>query len=279
MTELESSHEFGTDYQNQMEAAQGSWWVRSMHEFGRRLLGGIPRSVSVLDAGCGSGATLHWLAPLVDESVGLDVSLPGLARARRAAPLGHYLAASASSLPFTGARFDLVVSTDVLQHLQIPDRQLAISETYRVLRPGGRVLLRTNARSLRRGVSERDDWHLIDPRALRREVEAAGFVVERMTHANAIGAIVAVLGNLRHRTGGQRLAHHQHSDVADPEFSNTGVGQGASTMGIGIPTRRSAWVERCGSLAAAIERFLVFRLGVNLPVGHTLYVLASRQRA
>lgn len=275
MTGTETASEFGADYQDQLEQAQGSWWVSSMHAYARRLLGPVSRSCQVLDSGCGSGATLHWLSELVDRSVGLDVSLPGLARSQRAAPRSCFLAASAVALPFSEDEFDLVVSTDVLQHLRVEERHQAIAETARVLRPGGRALFRTNVRSLRGGVVERDDWHLIDPSALRHELQNAGLRVERMTHANAAGAFAVALGSHRQRTHGGDLAHENQTATSAVAGSAPDPGHGLA-RGIGIPRPRARWIERTGTMIAAAERSVVFRLGIDLPIGHTLFVLAQR---
>ena len=190
---MTNREEFGTDYQERMERAQSSWWVSSMHELGRQLLKAIPPDARVIDIGCGTGATLRWLAPNARESVGVDVSIEGLAVARETAPGSRLAVASAAGLPFADKTMDIVVSTDVLQHLRTEDRQAALREMHRVLVPGGRILVRTNAKSLRKGVAERADWQLIRGSVLRREAEDAGLVCERMTHANAAGAVASAL--------------------------------------------------------------------------------------
>ena len=54
---------------------------------------------------------------------------------------GVQLRADAHTLPFLDGSFDVVLCTEVLEHL--PEPQRAIDEMYRVLQPGGQLLLTT----------------------------------------------------------------------------------------------------------------------------------------
>ena len=270
---MTNREEFGTDYQERMERAQSSWWVSSMHELGRQLLKAIPPDARVLDIGCGTGATLRWLAPHARESVGVDVSIEGLAVARETAPGSRLAVASASALPFADKTMDIVVSTDVLQHLRTEDRQAALREMHRVLVPGGRILVRTNAKSLRKGVAERADWQLIRGSVLRREAEDAGLVCERMTHANAAGAVASALGELRSRS---RLGDVRHDDGHSHHHDHHALD--GHHHGLGIPKPRSPLIERLGATVAAAERCVIVRAGRDLPIGHTLYLVGTRPR-
>lgn len=96
----------------------------------------------VLEVCVGTGLNLaHY--PADARVTGIDFSPAMLAQARRrAADLGREVAlseADAQALPFPDASFDTVVCT--LGLCGIPDERVAITEMYRVLRPGGRLLL------------------------------------------------------------------------------------------------------------------------------------------
>ena len=98
----------------------------------------------VLDVGCGTGIVARCAVPRVrpDGAVtGLDRSADMLAVARAAAQREGVAVAwregPAEALPFPDARFDLVLSQYALMFFA--DRAQALSEMWRVLRPGGRV--------------------------------------------------------------------------------------------------------------------------------------------
>ena len=114
------------------------------------------RPARVLDVGCGFGA----LSLTLSEAAGFDVAAMDIletriasvrskrtARDPAAASRVRLVRANAEALPFRAATFDAVVATEVLEHLNEPERFLR--ETRRVLRDGGRFFMTTpNARSL-----------------------------------------------------------------------------------------------------------------------------------
>jgi ubiquinone/menaquinone biosynthesis C-methylase UbiE len=96
----------------------------------------------VLEVGVGTGLNL----PFYSEDValtGVDLSPAMLAIARnRADELGRQVElqeADAQALPFPDGSFDTVTCT--LSLCNIPDDRRAVAEMWRVLRPGGRLLL------------------------------------------------------------------------------------------------------------------------------------------
>jgi ubiquinone/menaquinone biosynthesis C-methylase UbiE len=98
----------------------------------------------VLDLGCGTGGFARALAQrLQAEVIGLDVAAHLLRHAVAHSPaLPHrWVLGQAEALPLTDQTVDRVLLSLVLH--QIVHRQQALQEVYRVLRPGGRVLVRT----------------------------------------------------------------------------------------------------------------------------------------
>jgi SAM-dependent methyltransferase len=91
-----------------------------------------------LDLGCGVGTYTPVLRDVGFEVIGVDFSVPSLARARRA-PGVHYAAAEAYRLPFPEKTFDFVLCIGLIYVVTDPARVLA--EIVRTTRPGARVML------------------------------------------------------------------------------------------------------------------------------------------
>ncbi|MFQ5943004.1 MAG: class I SAM-dependent methyltransferase [Anaerolineales bacterium] len=98
---------------------------------------------AVLDNGCGVGAYLERLAPLAERAVGLEIDMD-----RAVEALSHKLEILSSRgelLPFPNSSFDLLLSHEVIEHMD--DDRLAVEEMVRTLRlpsaehPAGRLAL------------------------------------------------------------------------------------------------------------------------------------------
>ncbi|MCY4115032.1 MAG: class I SAM-dependent methyltransferase [Chloroflexi bacterium] len=100
----------------------------------------------VLDAGCGYGACFDELRRRGARIVGIDRSAAMVEKASQSegdgAPLGLGVA-DLQSLPIADGAVDRVLANYVLFH--VPDLELALQEIRRVLKPGGRAVLTTNA--------------------------------------------------------------------------------------------------------------------------------------
>jgi len=91
--------------------------------------------LSVLDAGCGEGFVYNHLAARLGRGVrysGLDLSREALCVGRARGSRASLLGGSVMDIPFSGGSFDLVVCTEVLEHLSRPAQ--ALDELCRVSR-------------------------------------------------------------------------------------------------------------------------------------------------
>jgi SAM-dependent methyltransferase len=103
-----------------------------------------PAPLRLLDLGCGPGGVLAAAAFARPGGAlyGVDLAFRMLAAARRrgmAAAGARLVHADAANLPFAAAAFDTVTSHSFLY--LVPDRTAVVEEAWRVLRPGGRLLL------------------------------------------------------------------------------------------------------------------------------------------
>ena len=98
-------------------------------------------SASVLEVGCGTGNYLSRIKNKPSITVGMDVSQKMLERARAKLPDAALTRSKAEFLPFSDRTFDAVYSIQVLHH--VTDRNKFVSETFRILKPGGRFALQT----------------------------------------------------------------------------------------------------------------------------------------
>jgi SAM-dependent methyltransferase len=91
----------------------------------------------LLENGCGVGQYVEHLRPAAGQVIGLEYDFE---RAQAAHRNGAFIInAAGEALPFLAESFDVILSHEVLEHVQ-DDRQ-AVREMVRVLRPGGRVVL------------------------------------------------------------------------------------------------------------------------------------------
>jgi SAM-dependent methyltransferase len=99
----------------------------------------------ILDLGCGTGRHLIFLEDLGYQSFGLDISPTGLTYSREwLQKKGHpvrILMADMTSLPYSSSSFDLIISTYVIHHNILADMRKTIKEMYRLLIPGGMILV------------------------------------------------------------------------------------------------------------------------------------------
>jgi len=135
------------DYQRQRGATVLAY-LRSLH---------LP-DPAILDFGCGTGWFTAELSCL-GRATGIDLSETAIAHARAAHPHLPFIAANLFEISLQPAQFDVVVSQEVLAHVQDPPRYLDIIA--RVLAPKGYLIITT----ANRVVMERWDHGGPDPDA------------------------------------------------------------------------------------------------------------------
>ena len=130
-------------------------WVRTLQNMVPARLAYFDRFMAwqgaeVLDIGCAGGFMAEGMALKGARVTGIDPAADAIAAARaHAEKTGltiRYDVGSGENLPYADAGFDAVICVDVLEH--VSDLPRVLSETARVLRPGGLFLFDTINRNL-----------------------------------------------------------------------------------------------------------------------------------
>ena len=166
---------------------QRHFWWRGLRSFARPLVAGALAGRSqprILDCGCGTGNNLTMLRRY-GRACGIDITWSGLAYAR-ARGERQVARASATRLPFLAESFDVVTSFDVLYAFDDEMERDALNEMYRVLLPGGQIVINVAALKMLTGNhsvlgGERRRYHR---RELADHLERTGFTVLRITYTN-----------------------------------------------------------------------------------------------
>src|SRR5689334_22229067 len=183
-----------------MAAVEGyHWWYGGMRAITASMLDSVylgRHDLHMLDAGCGSGGNLRFLQRY-GSVIGIDLAAEALALGRKSLQ-SDVARASVLAMPFADASFDLVTSFDVLYHRAVPDERAALSEVWRVLRPGGRLLLRLPAYQflLRRHDREVHTRRRYTAGHVRALLQSSGMAIERCSYANTVLFPMAVAQQL-----------------------------------------------------------------------------------
>ena len=189
-------------------AERDHFWFRGFRRFVEPLVAGATRGVrpEILDCGCGTGHNLTMLRKY-GRAYGIDLTWAGLQYAHGQGER-KIARASAAQLPFADARFGLVTSFDVIYSLPDEVERDAIREMFRVLHPGGTLIVNVAALEALRGNHSvlSGEVRRYSKRDLRRRLEAAGFRVTHSTYTNF--TILPMVAAIRLT---QRLSGHVES--------------------------------------------------------------------
>ena len=102
----------------------------------------------VLDLGCGTGVLTRLIADKLDPSkggfcLGIDAAakMIAVAEKKRSSPTCHFDVMAAENLVLEDNSFDAVISSLFFHHVPLDLKQKSLSEAFRVLKPGGRLLI------------------------------------------------------------------------------------------------------------------------------------------
>ncbi|MFZ7127854.1 MAG: class I SAM-dependent methyltransferase [Desulfobacterales bacterium] len=119
-------------------------------EYDRHLISllELEESQRILDLGCGTGVLTRAIGDKLHAasgggSVGIDAAakMIAVARKKRASDTCRFEVMAAEKLDFDDAAFDAVVSSLFFHHIDMDLKRRALAEAFRVLKPGGRVVI------------------------------------------------------------------------------------------------------------------------------------------
>jgi len=193
---MASKQFFDEDMARQQERLAATIDMKAQRDILMELMD-LQSGEAVLDVGAGNGIFAREIAERVGDGgqiCGIDSAEPMITMSSAMCPAGEFLLGDATDLPVADGRFDVVTASQLLCFVGDPDR--AVLEMYRVLKPGGRVvILDSDWGSLVWNCQNQDlmdrviemftgpyaDAHV--PRTLSRRLVAAGFkMTDRRTH-------------------------------------------------------------------------------------------------
>jgi ubiquinone/menaquinone biosynthesis C-methylase UbiE len=105
------------------------------------------KAINLIDLGCGDGVQVHLINEFLKKEIpqrnihGIDVSEGALVIARRKNTEGLFKKESVYAISFPDNFFDLAVSSDVIEHVQDPEKM--VEEAVRITKKGGYVIFGT----------------------------------------------------------------------------------------------------------------------------------------
>jgi len=225
------------------------WWFHGRRAVIWALLGeqGLPPAPRILDAGCGTGGNLAEFGRL-GPAAGVDPSEVAVALCRQRG-LDGVVRAGIEDMPFDAGAFDLLMATDVLEHVR--DDARAAAELRRVAADDARLIVTVPAYAWLWG--QHDDSHHHIRRYTRGQLRAvlagAGWVPVTETYFNSL--LLAPIALVRMLRRG-RLGPGARSDYD--------LSGGALNTVLSWPMRAEAWLlGRGGRLPAGVSIAMVCR--------------------
>ncbi len=242
------------EYERMHQYEDRYWWYAGF----RRILAFmfqrfVPRIETVLDAGCGTGGNLTYLAKILSpaKTFAIDINEQAL-QLTETRKTGVVLAqASVSQIPFQENAFDVITCLDVICTRGVNDLE-TLGEFHRVLKPGGFLFINLPAFKNLAGAHDHavQIAHRYDSAEVSDKLKSIGFEIKRLTYWNAL--LFPFLFVWRKWTG-----LNQHPGMNRSDFRTLPV-----------------WINEGLKFLLRIEQVLISSF--NLPFGSSIFAVAQK---
>jgi SAM-dependent methyltransferase len=236
------------EYERMFRNEDHYWWFVSRRELVLDLVRRLdpPPNAWLLDVGCGTGATASDLRAF-GRVIGVDMSPLALGWCRTRG-LQDVMLGKAEALPLASESIDVIVATDILEHLD--DDLAALNEFRRVLKPGAHAVVTVPA--YRFLWSEHDEALMHRRRyvaaVLARRIEQSGLEPVRLTYALSFLLPLSLM----------RLVKRKRPAGAPPEAQLPALPEALNTALIRFQRLETALLRKmnlpCGLSVAAVIR-------------------------
>tara|TARA_B100001013_G_scaffold324420_2_gene235891 strand:- start:1257 stop:2141 length:885 start_codon:yes stop_codon:yes gene_type:complete len=214
----------------------------------------FPAASSFFEVGCGTGFVLSGFFREVPHLVlaGSDLHSSALGFAQKRLDGVPLYQIDACHVPFE-KEFDAIGAFDVLEHIH--DDERALEQMFRAVKPGGGIMITVPQHQILWSAVDGYSHHKrrYSSAELIRKVEAAGFVVGRVTSFLTLLLPLMILSRIRWKLG--RSDYDPISELRISSFLNNVLGKFMS-----------------------LERWFI-QLGVSFPAGGSLLLVARREES
>ncbi|HNW74368.1 MAG TPA: class I SAM-dependent methyltransferase [Bacteroidales bacterium] len=177
------------DYESIYHAAEENyWWFHGRREFIISTIQkqGVSKGSVILEVGCSGGRLLELLNEEGFRNLsGIDLSEDAICRCRER-NLKNVLVKDGENTGFEDGKFDLIIASDILEHIK--NEEEALLEWYRILRPGGKLILFVPAFNFLWSSYDEFNFHYrrYTKSYFLKKIVKAGFKVELTSYWNFI---------------------------------------------------------------------------------------------
>lgn len=229
------------------------WWLKGRRRSICSLLRTVPKNARILDVGCAGGQLLHDLHELgFVDAVGVDTSQAAV-DACRDRGLSRVARADAASLPFDAEQFDIIIASDILEHVE--DDEAALREWGRVLASSGMLIVYSPAFPSLWSSHDVTNHHFrrYTKDGLARALLNNGFKVKKIGYWNFVLFFPTYVVRLFQKIiGGLYKNSNNEEEVRTYPILNTVL-------------NALLWVEH-----------IINRAGINFPCGVSVYAIAIK---